>query len=266
MLGVTDAFLGLALGLIALLPPTAARMVAPPPPLPPLPPGPAPVPAPEPVKALRFDWHFVRDPGASVVQPKPYAIEVAASAARFEDLAARDHGVRAMSDYARFVTGGLTPEVDEAARRLREFSQRDGLGRLEEMNNLLAFVQSIPYAKDDEAFGVPERPLYPLEFMWHGRGDCEDHAILAGACLMRLGYEVKLVQVDYGTSSGHMALAVAGADELPQGFFVTDARGRRYFYCEATFWAGEDARGVQMRVGEIPERDRSARLTLIDLV
>jgi predicted transglutaminase-like cysteine proteinase len=212
-------------------------------------------------------WYFRKDAGNLCVPPTRYEVQVRASKARYEQLRAQDHKVKQVQDYARFVRDGLTPEVDETCRQIRQFSEADRLTTVAEINNVLAFAQRFEYAFDREDKGVAEYPKFPLETMVEDRGDCEDHAILAAACLARLGYEVRLVSVEYGTGPGHMALAVAGADELPEGFALVDpTSGRRFYYCEATTdAASRDPRGIVFRMGEAPEREKQAQLELIPI-
>lgn len=231
-----------------------------------------PPPLPEPpvsndVIPLTMWWYFRRDAGNLGAPAARYEIQVLASKARYEQLRARDHKVKQVQDYARFVREGLTAEVDETCRQIRRFSETDRLARVAEINNVLAFAQRFQYASDREDKGVPEYPKFPLETMVEDRGDCEDHAILAAACLARLGYEVRLVSLEYGGGPGHMALAVAGAEELPDAFALTDpASGRKFYYCEATGDAvSRHPNAMVFRMGEVPRGDRQARMELIPL-
>jgi hypothetical protein len=150
---------------------------------------------------------------------------------------------------------------------MRQISESDRLTTVAEINNVLAFAQRFEYALDTEDKGVLEYPKFPLETMVEDRGDCEDHAILAAACLVRLGYEVRLVSLEYGAGPGHMALAVAGAEELPDAFALRDpASGRRFYYCEVTTDASsQDPNAVVFRMGEIPDKDKQARMELISV-
>lgn len=237
-------------------------------PLPPPEPLPGPVPpSPDDTVPLTMSWFFRREPGVLGSPATSYQIQVRASKARYEVLRLKDHTVKLTSDYGRFVRDGLTPEVDEATQQLRRITERDQLHTISEINNVLALAQAFRYVLDHEDKGVPEYPKYPLETMMEGRGDCEDHAIVAAACLVRLGYDVRLVSLEYGAGPGHMALAIAGADELPDAFALRDPiSGRRFYYCEATTDAGSrDPHAIAFRMGEIPERDRQAKMELITI-
>jgi predicted transglutaminase-like cysteine proteinase len=210
-------------------------------------------------------WHFRRDAGNLRAPVVRYEIHVNASKARYQQLQAENHEVVQVHDYARFVRDGLTPEVIETSRQLRRISETDRLTTVAEINNVLAFAQRFEYAFDREDKGVPEYPKFPLETMVEDRGDCEDHAILAAACLVQLGYDVRLVSLEYAAGPGHMALAVAGAEELPDAFALRDpASGRKFYYCEATAdAASRDPNAIVFRMGEIPPQDRQARMELI---
>ena len=262
-----------------------ALMGAPPPPNPiddydplpvpvPSPPGPTPEPTPSPhppspadLIPLKMSWYFRREPGALGDPATNYEVSVDASKSRYEALLAKDHGVKAAGDYGRFVRDGLTTEVEQTVRQLRQISERDRLATISEINNVLAFAQRFRYALDSEDKGVPEYPKYPLETMVEDRGDCEDHAIVAAACLVRLGYNVRLVSIEYSSGPGHMALAVGGAEELPDAFALRDPiSGRKFYYCEATTDGGSrNPNSVAFRMGEIPEGDRQAKMELVSV-
>lgn len=231
-------------------------------------PSPAPVaPAPSDTIQLNMAWFFRREPGVLDSPATSYQVSVAASKSRYDSLLKKDHGVRAASDYGRFVREGLTPEVFDTASELRKISEKERLGTILEINNVLAFAQRFRYVLDSEDKGVQEYPKFPLETMVEDRGDCEDHAILAAACFVRLGYDVRLVSLEYGSGPGHMALAVAGAEELPDAFAIRDpVSGRKFYYCEATTDAGSRNPAVStFRLGEVPDRDRQARMELISV-
>lgn len=230
-------------------------------------PTPTPLPRPpdESVVTLRMAWYFRREPGDLCQPPMAYQIQIDASRQRYEEFVAKDHTVAGAADYGRFVRDGFSQEVIDTVKELRRISERDRLGIIAEINNVLAFAQRFRYAHDREEKGVSEYPKYPLETMVEDRGDCEDHAILACACLLRLGYDVRLVLLDYGPGPGHMALAVAGAEDAPDAFAIRDpGSGKMFYYCEATTDAGSrDLTAISFRMGEIPASDRRAKMELI---
>lgn len=133
-------------------------------------------------------------------------------------------------DLAAYVTGGLCPSVVAIAAAVREISEAENFTLLQELANVVALVRSIPYADDTETRGVEEYYDYPVELLWDGKGDCEDHAILAAALLDALGHYVGLFQLELG-ESGHMALAYQ-THNADGAFSLMAADGREYFYVE----------------------------------
>lgn len=218
-------------------------------------------------KPLRMSWYFREQPGNIGAPALALQVIIRASMQRYAAFQARDHEVRSAADFGRFVREGMAPEISETARRLRSLSGKHSLGTIAEINNVLAFAQRFAYASDREDHGVAEYPKYPLETLVEDRGDCEDHAILAAACLALMGYDVRLVLLDYGPGPGHMALAVAGADELPDAFALRDpVSGIRFYYCEvSTDASSRNPAARSFRMGEIPAADRRARMELISI-
>jgi predicted transglutaminase-like cysteine proteinase len=237
----------------------------------PVEPSPQPQPAPPPtddVIPLTLRWYFHREPFNATAPPEHYEVRLQASRSRYNEFLRRDHNVCSHRDYARFVRDGLTPEVDETARQIRQASTRDRLGALGEINNVLAFAQSFRYVLDEVDKGVKEYPKYPLETLVEDKGDCEDHAIAAAACLLKLGHEVRLVYVSYGSGADHMALAVAGPDDLPGGYFLRDSSsGTTFYYCEvSTDASSQNPNAVVFRMGEVPEKEKSASMELVRIL
>lgn len=218
------------------------------------------------LKELFLSWYFKRDASQSAAQS--FTAKVSASLLKYRELKGHDHSVRQLEDFARYVRDGRTAEVHAVVRQLREFSVKHRFSPLCEVNNVLAFAQRFRYESDMEAKGVAEYPKYPLETFVDDAGDCEDHAIVAAACLIELGHDVRLVGVEYpGETAGHMALAVAGAEDAPAGFYITESgSGKRFFYCEATADAvSTSPSGVSFRMGEVPSSAGGAELTLIPI-
>lgn len=236
----------------------------------PLPPLPIPANEPGPVPdddaiPLTLSWYFSREPGNAAAPPMSCTVKLHASRARYEGFRSQDHGVSAPTDYVRFVRDGGCPELVDVARQIRAHSEAAQLGAIGEINNVLAFAQRCASARDQVDRRPAACPRFPLETLVDGRGDGEDHAILAVACLRALGYEARLVVGTDGTSQGHMALAVAGPDDLPGGWFLRDpVTGQRFYYCEAsTDAASRDAGGAVFRMGEAPNESQQARLLLL---
>jgi len=104
---------------------------------------------------------------------------------------------------------------------------------LQRVNNILKFVQYLPYIYDAPDQGYVR---HPLETLVEGGGDCEDTSVLA-ARLMRSagseGYPVVLLLVDTNGDGeeDHMmvGVSVAGAS----GDFY-EVNGTKYYVCETT--------------------------------
>ena len=256
---------------------TFAGLIAPralPAPIDPYDPLPRSVPIPPPVFPepgdgipLHMAWHFRANPGLDAGAGTEFAVDITASRKRYESYLARDHKTLDWQSYGRFVGDGLSAEVDAAAGQLRDISARHSFGTITEINNALAFGQRFRYVRDIEDKKVDEYPRFPIETMVDDRGDCEDHAIVSAACLLRMGYEVCLIAVEYQSGSAHMVLGVAAADDLPDAFFLRDAAtGKRYYYCEVSTDAGSrDPAGRSFRIGEAPDIGQQKSLTIIPI-
>jgi hypothetical protein len=95
-------------------------------------------------------------------------------------------------EYALYVLDPLDdPTLEDLARLL---AGRAGEGDLAFAECALSFVQgAIRYAADPTGI---EYPLYPLETLVDGRGDCEDTTILYVSLLRALGHPVSMAFVD----------------------------------------------------------------------
>ncbi|WNY24932.1 hypothetical protein [Methanolapillus millepedarum] len=94
------------------------------------------------------------------------------------------------------------------------------------VENMIAFIQAMPYSSDSVTTGFDEYPRYPIETLVDGGGDCEDSSILAAALLNEMGYDAALLGFD-----NHMALGVAGIDNATGTYFE---RNGQYYYVETT--------------------------------
>jgi hypothetical protein len=98
--------------------------------------------------------------------------------------------------------------------------------------NVVAFVQAIEYTTDLDPVTNQKTDYwqYPVETLADGKGDCEDHAILAAALLKEMGYDVALVLLDDPTR-GHAAVAIAC--ENCNGYYYS-LDGKKYYFLETT--------------------------------
>jgi len=227
-------------------------------------PAPTPRPSPEDSIPLSPSWYFHTNPSSADGEVLRFEMQIDASRARYDEFVSRDHDVHCARDYGRFVGDGMCDEVSEATRQLRGLSQEHQFGTIAEINNVLAYAQRYPYELDSVGTGMSEYPKFPLEMMVDDKGDCEDHAILAAACLLQLGYDVRLVDM-----TRHMALAVAApeAEDLPGGWFLRDSRtGKKFYYCEVTTGGSSgDPNRVALRMGYMPEDDRMKGMELVEV-
>jgi hypothetical protein len=213
-----------------------------------------PLPLPQPVQPLPdrdpddcnvrkvFTWQFPeRVARLRGMLARTFTVELSISRGRYEEYRQRPRLAPGQWDeYVR----EHTPETLVLAGRLLALGRGHLYRGYEQACNTLAFVQHcIAYAADvSPVDGQPiEYPKYPIEALLDEQGDCEDHALLAGALLKRMGYEVALVFLP-----DHAALGVAGAEGLPGAFIQDPKTGKRYFYGETT--------GEGWLLGELPQR------------
>jgi hypothetical protein len=155
-----------------------------------------------------------------------------------------DYAEYVLSDYDREMLKGVT-------KKFRDVGAGNGYSEYDNVMNIAAFVQSMPYTSDKVTTGYDEYPRYPLETLVDDGGDCEDTAILTAALVKELGYGVVLIQLP-----GHMAVGVEGSDALSGTYY--EYNGSRYYYLETA--------GTGWDLGEVPEEYRNAKATLLPLV
>lgn len=102
----------------------------------------------------------------------------------------------------------------------------------------LSFVQSLPYALDQDSKGQDEYVRYPVETLADGVGDCEDKSVLLGAIFLELGVDFILLM-----PPDHLALGVSCEGvEAKRSFMVGK---QQYYYLETT--------SSNWKIGQIPE-------------
>lgn len=110
---------------------------------------------------------------------------------------------------------------------------------------ILAMIQSLEYAMDNETSGLMEYWSFPVETLFRGNGDCEDSSFLLASLYKNLGFQCVMViffPTDDSSFEGHMGVAVSISEG--EGFhYVLD--GENYYYAEST--------GEGWRIGEIHE-------------
>lgn len=105
---------------------------------------------------------------------------------------------------------------------------------------VIEFTQNLPYIQDTVGTGYRDYTKSVIETLVDAGGDCEDTAILMAAILESRDFNYDAVLL---LLPGHMAVGVAGENDLPGSYYEFD--GKRYYYLETT--------GGGWEVGEIPE-------------
>lgn len=140
---------------------------------------------------------------------------------------------RERDDFTTMVKVGRDALQDLIAEFHRIMSS---FGTEQKVNFVLAFVQSLPYTKDDVTTGHDDFRRYAVETLIDGGGDCEDTSVLAASIIGGLGFGVALI-----TFPGHIGLGVKG-DFSGTRFLYS---GTPYYYCETT--------GTGWELGKLPE-------------
>lgn len=97
----------------------------------------------------------------------------------------------------------------------------------------MEFVKAFPYALDDVTHGTADYANFPVETLFEGRGDCEDHAALFVSIVRAMGFDAIQIYMTNGTA-GHMSAGVAGIDVPPMLSSYVLYQGEQYWYCETT--------------------------------
>lgn len=131
-----------------------------------------------------------------------------------------------LSDYDR-------PFLSELAARFEERADSD----FERINLAMTFVQSFPYAYDDDSKGEEEYVRYPIETLVDGCGDCEDKVALLAALLYEMDIDFVLISLPE-----HLALAVHCEGIEAERYIPF--HNKRYYYVETTMEGWE--------IGQVP--------------
>jgi hypothetical protein len=113
---------------------------------------------------------------------------------------------------------------------------------INQLNYAIGFeTKGLGYQTDDQTFGEGEYVSVPTVTLYNQIGDCEDRAILLGAILHKLGFDVSLILFQ-GPNGGHALVGLSLPNEL-QGLVTSGAvgfphQGKTYYCLEATNYAG----------------------------
>ena len=143
-----------------------------------------------------------------------------------------------------------TPTYKPVAQKLNQTSTQLGYGSYDQINFVLAFVQSIPYKTDNESTPYQDYPRFPVETLVDDVGDCKSHSILFASLTLSMGYDAV-----YINPPDHLAVGILGNNL--QGTYWS-YNNQNYYYCETT--------GIGFTIGQLPDQfnDQSANVYGID--
>jgi hypothetical protein len=125
------------------------------------------------------------------------------------------------------------PFLDDITAQIQNNGRANGYTGLDDVQNVLKFVQSIEYVEDTGS----DHTRYPLETLADKKGDCKDKAILGAAMLHEMGCDVVLLRFP-----SHMALGIKGGGGLEGKYY--EYGGTKYYYAETS--------GPNWDIGDIP--------------
>ena len=150
-----------------------------------------------------------------------------------------------------FFTTTQDTYVENLAQKLNQTGTKLGYSSYDEINFVLAFVQSIPYKTDNESTPYQVYPRFPVETLVDDVGDCKSHSVLFATLTLDMGFGTV-----YINPPDHLAVGVLG-DNLDGTHWTYN--GGDYYYCETT--------GVGFKIGQYPDQfmDQKANVYGIDL-
>lgn len=161
------------------------------------------------------------------------------------------HDRSKLTTYKEYVISSKDkPYLDALLKKLKESGERKGYSDAENVMNVVAFVQALPYFKDNASTIYDEYPRYPVETLVDNGGDCEDTAILTAAFLKEMGYGVVLLNPPQ-----HMAVGVKCSNCAGTYY---EYNGYRYYYLETT--------ENNFQIGEIPSKIVNQKVRIIPLI
>lgn len=204
-----------------------------------------------------FKWLFNEEPFRKRGREHAFKTGLTIPKKSYAEFKARPHAVNSDGDYVGYADAELDDDVVNAvASRVRALTDTHHFDRLAEIHLAMAFTLSIAYASDEAEYGR-DYPKFPAETLVDKRGDCEDHAILCGAVLHRLGHRVGLVLMDTTGRFGHAALVVESPERIEGVAFPVPEFGCDMFFCEVTpsSRTTETTTGVQWWLGMKPPNE-----------
>jgi hypothetical protein len=126
--------------------------------------------------------------------------------------------------------------MQQLAQNLNSTAHQYGYSSLDELNFVLSFVQSIPYATDANSTGYQDYPRFPVETLVDDIGDCKSHSVLFATLSIMLGYGAIFIN-----PPDHLAVGILG-DNLSGTYWTY--QNQNYYYCETT--------GSGFTIGQLP--------------
>ena len=142
-----------------------------------------------------------------------------------------------LSNFGYFVTTGDS-YIQGLALKLNATASQLDFDSVQEINFILSFIQSIPYATDANSTGYQDYPRFPIETLVDNVGDCKSHSILFASLTLSLGYGTIFIN-----PPSHLAVGVLGND-LKGTSWTYD--NQTYYYCETT--------GSGFTIGMLPDQ------------
>jgi hypothetical protein len=145
-----------------------------------------------------------------------------------------------------FFTTTQDSYMQNLADKLNETATQNGYSSYNEVNFILAFVQSIPYKLDNASTPYQDYPRFPVETLVNNIGDCKSHSILFATIMLILGFGTIFLN-----PPDHLAVGVLG-NNLQGSCYVYNSQD--YYYCETT--------GEGFTIGELPQQFTSVAVNL----
>jgi len=155
-----------------------------------------------------------------------------------------------LADFGFFTTT-QDSYMQTLANKLNNSATQAGYGSYDEVNFVLAFVQSIPYKTDNASTPYQDYPRFPIETLVDNVGDCKSHSILFATLTLILGYDTVFIN-----PPDHLAVGILG-NNLQGTYWPYN--NKNYYYCETT--------GVGFKIGQLPTQftGNTANVYAIDL-
>ncbi len=154
-----------------------------------------------------------------------------------------------LADFGFFTTT-QDSYIQTLAAKLNATLTQMSYSSYDQVNFVLAFVQSIPYKTDNTSTGYQDYPRFPIETLVDNVGDCKSHSILFATLMLIIGYDTVFIN-----PPDHLAVGILG-NNLQGTYWPFN--NKTYYYCETT--------GVGFKIGDLPDqfKDQTANVYAIN--